>query len=41
MTELLRILDMMIQRAELMHEGPITRRKRLRIWERIEVYYEG
>lgn len=33
--EIFNVLDLMISRAEIW-EGPITRRKRLQIWERVE-----
>lgn len=33
--EIIEILNLMLSRAEIW-EGPITRRKRLQIWERVE-----
>lgn len=37
--EIFKLLDIMISRAEIC-EGPITRRKRLQIWERREVIFQ-
>lgn len=35
LNEIFELLDLMLSRAEIW-EGPITRRKRLQIWERVE-----
>lgn len=36
--ELFKLLDLMISRAEIW-EGPISKRKRVNLWERNEIVY--
>lgn len=38
LNELMKILDLMISRAEIW-EGPISKRKRINLWERNEIVY--
>lgn len=39
LNEIFELLDLMLSRAEIW-EGPITRRKRLQLWERHEVVFQ-